>query len=137
MKKRIYLYVKEPFKSKYQLLINRREKISITELKHTKTFIDFSQTIDDIYENLKNYNQTKRIKLLIVLCDSRYGSQLKIKSYSHEIVLKRKKTLTFTFLYQNPFSNYKIKRNTLFHHKNTTQKRTSINIIESLIWYWV
>ena len=39
MRKRIYLYVKGPFKSKYQLLINKTEKIDITELKHTKTFI--------------------------------------------------------------------------------------------------
>ena len=30
---------------------------------------DFSRTIDDIYENLKNYKQTKRTKLLIVLSD--------------------------------------------------------------------
>ena len=69
MRKRIYLYVKGPFKSKYELLINKTEKIDITELKHTKTFIDFSRTIDDIYENLKDYKQTKRIKLLIVLFD--------------------------------------------------------------------
>ena len=29
-------------------------------LKHPKTFIDYSKTIDDAYENLENYNLTKK-----------------------------------------------------------------------------
>ena len=33
---KIYLYVKDPFKSKYQLLINRREKVGIENLKNPK-----------------------------------------------------------------------------------------------------
>ena len=47
---KIYFYVKDPFKSKYQLLINRREKVEIEILKNTKAFIDYSQTIDDFYK---------------------------------------------------------------------------------------
>ena len=35
----IYLYVKGPFESKYQLLINRREKVVIENLKNPKPFI--------------------------------------------------------------------------------------------------
>ena len=54
-----YLYVKDPFKSKYQLLINGREKLGTTTIKIPKGFIDYSQTIDDIYENLKDYNPRK------------------------------------------------------------------------------
>ena len=38
---RIYLYVKDPFESKYQLLINERE---IKKTKNAKAFIDYSQT---------------------------------------------------------------------------------------------
>ena len=45
-------YVKDPFKSKYQLLINRREKVGIRKLKNPKALIDYSQTIDDVYEKL-------------------------------------------------------------------------------------
>ena len=33
---RIYLYVKDPFESKYQLLINGREKVGIANLKNPK-----------------------------------------------------------------------------------------------------
>ena len=31
---KIYFYVKDPFKSKYQFLINRREKVGIENLKN-------------------------------------------------------------------------------------------------------
>ena len=33
-------------------LINRREKEGIETLKNSKAFIEYSQTIDDVYENL-------------------------------------------------------------------------------------
>ena len=49
---KIYLYVKDTFESKYQLLLNGREKVGIKTLKNPKAFIDYSQTTDDVYENL-------------------------------------------------------------------------------------
>ena len=52
---KIYLYAKDPFESKYQLLINGRKKVRIKELKNSKAFIDYSKTIDDVYENLEDY----------------------------------------------------------------------------------
>ena len=52
---KIYLYVKDPLESKYQLLINRREKVGTT--------------IDDVYENLECYNPTKKRRTLIVFDD--------------------------------------------------------------------
>ena len=54
-----FLYVKNPFQSKYQLLNNGREKVGIKTLKHPKTFIDYSQTADNVCENLEEYNPTK------------------------------------------------------------------------------
>ena len=49
---KIYLYVKNPSKSKYQLLINGREKVRIENLKNPKALIYYSQTTDDVYEHL-------------------------------------------------------------------------------------
>ena len=51
---KIYWYVKDLFKWKYQLLINGREKLRIKKL-NIKTFIEYLQTIDDVYENLEEY----------------------------------------------------------------------------------
>ena len=61
-----YLYVKDQYEAKYQLLINEREKVAIKELKNPKAFINYSQTVDDVYEDLKDYNPIKKRKLLIV-----------------------------------------------------------------------
>ena len=66
---KICLYVKNPFQSKYQLLINGREKVRIETLKNTKAFIDYSQTVDDVHENLEGYNPTKKRRQLIVFRD--------------------------------------------------------------------
>ena len=66
---KIYLYLKDPFESKYQLLVNGREKVGIKILKNPKAFIDYSQTIDDVYENLEDYNPTKKQRVLIVFHD--------------------------------------------------------------------
>ena len=63
---KIYIYVKDSFESKYQLLINGR---GIENLKNPKVWIDHSQTIDDVYEVLEDYNTTKKRKMLIVFDD--------------------------------------------------------------------
>ena len=39
------------------------------ELKNSKAFIDYSQAIDDIYENLEDYNPKKKTKMLILFDD--------------------------------------------------------------------
>ena len=57
------------FESKYQLLINGREKLEIENLKNPKAFIDYSQTINNVYEDLEEYNPTKKRRLLIVFDD--------------------------------------------------------------------
>ena len=61
-------YVIDPFAWKYQvsISINRREKIVVKNKKKSNIFIDYSQTIDDVYENLEGYKPTKKRKVCIV-----------------------------------------------------------------------
>ena len=66
---KIYLYVKDPFEAKYQLLINGREKVGIENLKNPKAFIDYSQIIDHVFENLDDCNPTKKRRALKVFDD--------------------------------------------------------------------
>ena len=51
---------------KYKLLISKREKVDIKYLKNPTKFIIYSQSIDDVCENLEDYNPTKTRKVLIV-----------------------------------------------------------------------
>ena len=55
----MYLYLKDPFESKYQLLIKEREKVG-TKQRNPKAFTDYSQAIDNVYETLEHYNPTKK-----------------------------------------------------------------------------
>ena len=48
---KIYFYAKNPSKSKYQLLINRREKVGIEKLKQIQKD-SLMQTVDDVYKSL-------------------------------------------------------------------------------------
>ena len=82
---KIYLYVKDPSESKYQLIINGKEKVGIENLKNPKAFIDYSQTIDSVYENLEDYNPRKKKSVLIVFDDmiADMKSNKKIKSFSY------------------------------------------------------
>ena len=63
---KIYLDVKNPFEQKYQLLINAIVKVETEVLKNPKAFIDYSQTNDDVYESLEDYNPTMKKRVLIV-----------------------------------------------------------------------
>ena len=66
------------------MLINGRENVGIKKLKNLKAFIDYSQTIDYVYENLEDYNPTKKRKVLTVFDDMivDMDANKKIKSYS-------------------------------------------------------
>ena len=72
---RIYLYIKDSFQSKYQLLLfNRRGKVRIKQRKNLKEFIDYSQKINLVYENLYYDPRsiiilTKKRKVFIVFDD--------------------------------------------------------------------
>ena len=50
-------HVKDPFKSKYQLRINGREKVGI---KKNKKIQKQSQTTDNFYKNLEHSNTTRK-----------------------------------------------------------------------------
>ena len=41
------------------MLINVREKVGIEILKTPKAFIDYLQTVDDVYKNFEDYNSIK------------------------------------------------------------------------------
>ena len=63
------LFIKDSFEPKYQLLVNRKGKVEIKHEKNPKAFIHYSQTTDDVPQNLKDYNPTKKRKVLIVFDD--------------------------------------------------------------------
>ena len=66
---KIYSNAKDPYEPKYQLLINKREGVGLKHCNDLKAFSEYSNTIDDIYENIEEYNLNKERKILIVFDD--------------------------------------------------------------------
>ena len=53
---KIYLYAKDLEEPKYQLLIKKREQARIKSLNDKNGFIEYSNSMDDIYDNIEDYN---------------------------------------------------------------------------------
>ena len=50
---KIYLYAKDPYEAKYQLLINKKESAGLKYFNDSKAFIEYSNDMDRIYENIE------------------------------------------------------------------------------------
>ena len=66
---KIYLYAKDPYKAKYQYLINKREKVGLDHFNDPKAFMEYSNDMQDVYKNIEDYNPIKKRKVLIVFDD--------------------------------------------------------------------
>ena len=64
---KIYLYARDPYESKYQYLINKREDVGINHFNNPKAFVDYSNYMHDVYKNIDDYNLDKENKILIVV----------------------------------------------------------------------
>ena len=51
------------------MLINGAERVGIKKLENLKAFIDYSQKIGDVYENLEDKNPTRKGRVLIAFDD--------------------------------------------------------------------
>ena len=66
---KIYLYAKDLRESKYEYLIKKRENVGIKHVSNPNAFIECSNTMDDVYKNIHDYNPNRKRKILIVFDD--------------------------------------------------------------------
>ena len=69
---KIYLYAKDLSEPKYEFLIKKQTDAGIKHLNDPGAFIECSNTMDDVYENIDDYNPSGKRKILIV-CDDMIG----------------------------------------------------------------
>ena len=53
---KIYLYTKHPYEAKYQFLINQRESMGLKHFNDPKALIEYSNDMQDVYNNTDEYN---------------------------------------------------------------------------------
>ena len=66
---KIYLCAEDPYEVKLQLLINKRENRGLKYFNDSKAFIEYSNDMNDIYKNIKEYNPNKKQKILVEFDD--------------------------------------------------------------------
>ena len=78
---KIYLYAKDINEPKYEYLINKREQAGIKNLNDHHAFIEYSDDMDDVLDDINNYNKNRDKKVLIVfddmIADIEYKKKLK------------------------------------------------------------
>ena len=66
---KIYLYAKDSYEAKYQLLINKRKSTGLKYSNNSKAFIEYSNDMEDTYKNIEECNLNKKQNMLIVFDD--------------------------------------------------------------------
>ena len=64
-----YLYAKDPYEGKYQLLIHKQKSTSLKNFNDHKAFMEYLSDMDDIYKNIEENNLNKERKKMIVFGD--------------------------------------------------------------------
>ena len=57
---KIYLYAKDLSKPKYEFLIKKHEDVGTKYLNGPNAFIECSYTMEDVYENINDYNPSRK-----------------------------------------------------------------------------
>ena len=121
---KIYLYARDLNEPKYKILIKKRKDAGIKHLNDPNAFIECSNTMDDVYENINNYNPSRKRKVLIVFDDmiADIMSNKKFQAIIKELFIRcRKLNISLIFYHTVLFlcsKRCQIKFNTLFDYEN-------------------
>ena len=103
---KIYLFAKDPYEAKCQYLINKREKVGLVHFDDHKTFIEYSDDIQDVHQNIDDYNPGKKRKLLTIFDDM--IADMVIKKKLNPVITElfirgRKLNISIVFITQSYF----------------------------------
>ena len=121
---KIYLYAKDLSESKYQFLIEKLENAGIKNYNDPTAFIEYSNTIDDVFSNIYDYNPKRKRKILIVFDDmiSDIMTNKRFQAIIKELFTRcRKLNISLVFITQSYFFVPKLKTikfNTLPNNEN-------------------
>ena len=133
---KIYFYAKDLSEPKYDYLIKNRENARIKFLNNSKAFIEWSNTMDDGYKNIDDYNLNRRRKILIVFDDmiADIMTNKKFQSLIKELFIRcRKINISLLFITQSYFSVLKDVRLDSTHYfiMKINNKRELQNIVNN------
>ena len=104
---KIYVSEKDPYAEKYQLLIIKKESTGFEYSNDSKASIKYSDDMDDIYKNIKEYNPNKKRKILIIFNDKIADTLSSKKLYpivTELFIRVRKSNISLVFITQSYFA---------------------------------
>ena len=111
--------LKIPMKKKYQYLINKREQAGIKNLNDPHAFIEYSNDMNDVLEDINNYKKYRDKKVLIVFDDmiADIMRSEKFKAIVKELFIRcRKLDISIIFITQSYFRTPKDARLNSTHY---------------------
>ena len=103
---KIYLYAKDTDEPKYQYLINKRELAGIKNLNDPHAFMEYSNDMNDVLENINNDDKNRDKKVLIIF-DNMIADVMrsgKLKAIVEELFIRcRKLNISIVFITQSYF----------------------------------
>ena len=107
---KIYLYAKDPYETKYQFLINKRERTGLKHFNDPKAFIEYSNDMQDVYKNIDEHNIYEECERLIAFDDmvADVINNRKLNSIVTELFIRgRKLNISLVFITQSYFKDPK------------------------------
>ena len=104
---KIYLYARDLNEPKYKILIKKNKDAGIKHLNDPNAFIECSNTEDDVYENINDYNLNRKRKILIIFDDmiADIMTNKKFQGIIKELFFRcRKLNISLVFITQSYFS---------------------------------
>ena len=116
---KIYLYANDTNEDKYQYLINKREQAGTKNLNDSHPFIEYSCDMNDVLEDINNYNKKRDKKVLIIfddMIDDIMRSE-KFKAIVKELFIRcRKVNISIVFITKSYFRTPKDARLNSTHY---------------------
>ena len=136
------MYAKDLSEPKYEFLIKKQQDAGIKHLNDLNAFIESSNTMDNVYENIDDYNTNRKRKVLIVFDDmiADIISSKKFQAVVKELFIRwRELNIWLVFITQSYFLYQKMPDwfNTLPNNQDSQQKRISKYCNESFCRYWL
>ena len=116
---KIYLYAKDTEEKKYQFLINKREQAGIKNVNNPHAFIEYLNDMDDLLDNMNNYNKNRDKKVLIIFVDiiADIMRSEKFKAIVKKLFIRyRKLNISIVFITQSYFRTPKVARLNATHY---------------------
>ena len=116
---KIYLYAKDTDEKKYQYLINKRKQAGIKSLNDPHAFIEYSNDMNDVLDDINNYNKNRDKKVLIIFDDmiADIMRSEKFKAIVKELFIRcRKLNISIVFITQSYFRTPKDARLNSTHY---------------------